>query len=75
MEITPKFRERELLLLSYTTDEEMKNTIYHAMLRDDIREFVSFSGSKTLTDTIEKALEREIKLELLTSGSQSRCRQ
>ena len=36
------------------------------MLRYDIREFVSFSGCKTLNDMIEMAREQEIKLELQT---------
>ena len=34
------------------------------MLREDIMEFVSFSGCKTLNDIIDKAYKREIKLEL-----------
>ena len=34
------------------------------MLRDEIREFVSFSGCKTLNDMIEMAREREIEFEL-----------
>ncbi|XP_042752697.1 zinc finger BED domain-containing protein RICESLEEPER 2-like [Lactuca sativa] len=54
-EITAKFRERALLVLQYVADEEMMKTRYHAMMRDDIWEFVSFSGCKTLNDMIEKA--------------------
>ena len=36
------------------------------MLRDDILEFVSFSGCNTLNEMVEKAREREIELELCT---------
>ena len=61
-EITAKFRERALLGPQYTTDEVMKKTSYHDMLRDDIREFVLFSGFKTLNDMIERAHEQEIEL-------------
>ena len=42
----------------------MRKTRYHDMLRDDIRDFMSFSGYKTLNDMIEMACEREIELEL-----------
>ena len=56
-EITTKFRERALLVLQYGEDEEMKNKRYHSMLRDDIREFVSFSRCKTLNEVVEKARE------------------
>ena len=48
----------------YDGDEEMRKTRYHDMLREDIREFVTFLGCKTLNDMIEKALKREIELEL-----------
>ena len=46
--INAKFQERALLVPQYAADEEMKKTRYHDMLRDDIREFVIFSGCKTL---------------------------
>ena len=36
------------------------------MLRDDIREFVSFTGCKTLYEMVEKAHEREMELEFGT---------
>ena len=36
------------------------------MLRDDIREFVSFTGCKTLNEMVEKAREREMKLDFCT---------
>ena len=42
----------------------MKKTRYHDMLRDDINDFMSFSGCKTLNDMIARAQEREIELEL-----------
>ena len=64
VEITTKFRERAMLVLHYVADEEMKNMRYHDMLRDDISEFVSFPGCKTLNDMIERAHEQEIELEL-----------
>lgn len=41
-------------------------TRYQYMLRNDIREFVSFSGCKTLNDMIMRAREREIQLEIQT---------
>lgn len=56
-EITAKFRERALLVPQYAVDEEMKKTRYQNMLRDDIRELVSFSGCKTLNDMIARAQE------------------
>ena len=45
--ITAKYRERDLLVPQYVADEEMKKTRYHDVLRDDIREFVSFSACWT----------------------------
>ena len=33
------------------------------MLRDDIREFVSFTGCKTQNEVVEKAREREMELD------------
>lgn len=39
---------------------------YHDMLRDDIRESMSFLGCKTLNDMIEKTHEQEIEWELWT---------
>ncbi|XP_052626964.1 uncharacterized protein LOC128133531 [Lactuca sativa] len=47
-------------------DEDMRRTSYHSVLRDDIREFVSFSGCKILNEMVEKAREREMELELRT---------
>ena len=64
VEITAKFRERALLVPQYVANEEMKKTRYHSMLRDDIHDFLSFSGCKTLNDMVEKAREPEIGLEL-----------
>ena len=40
--------------------------MYHSMLRDDIREFVSFTGCKTLNQMLGKAREQEMELELRT---------
>ena len=40
----------------------MKKTRYHDILRDDIHDFVSPSGCKTLKDMISTAREREIDL-------------
>ena len=54
-EITAKFRERGLLVPHYATDKDMKKVRYHDMLRDDIREFVSLLGFKTLNDMIARA--------------------
>ena len=62
-EITAKFRERALLIPQYETDENMRRTRYHSMLRDDIREFVSFTGCKTLNEMAETACEREMELD------------
>lgn len=63
-EITPKFRERVLLVLQYVADGEIKKTRYHDMLRNDIIKFVSMSGCWTLEDMIDRAREQEIELEL-----------
>ena len=43
----------------------MKKVRNHYMLRDDIMEFVSLSGCKTLNDMIARARECEIDLEHL----------
>ena len=53
--ITSKFRERALFVLQYVAGEEMKKVGYHDMLMDDIREFVSILGCKTLNDMIARA--------------------
>jgi len=37
VEITAKFRERDLLIPQYAIDEYMRRKQYHPMLRDDIR--------------------------------------
>ena len=42
----------------------MRKTRYYVVMRDDIKEFVSFLGCKTLNDMIEKAREWGIELEL-----------
>ena len=47
-EITAKFYKRAMLVLQYVADEEMKKTRYHDMMKDEIREFVSYSKCKTL---------------------------
>ena len=39
-------------------NEEMKKTRYHGMLKDEISEFVSYSGLKTLNDMIVRAREQ-----------------
>ena len=58
-----KFRERALLAQQYAADEEMKKVRYHDMLRDDIREFVSFLGCKTLNYMITRSWKQNIDLE------------
>ena len=65
-EITAKFQERALLIPPYATDEDMRRTRYHSMLRDDIREFVSFIGCKSLNETVEKAREWEMDSDVRT---------
>ena len=64
-EITIKFRENALLVSQYATNEEMKKTKYHDMLRDGIRDFVSFSTCWTLGDMLARGRDREINLEHL----------
>ena len=44
----------------------MCRTKYHSKLRDDIQEFVSITGCKTLNNMVEKAQEREMELEFRT---------
>ena len=56
-EITTRFRERALLVPRYATDEEMRKTWYHDMLRSNIREFFSISTFPTLDDMISRARE------------------
>ena len=51
-EITAKFREQALLIPQYATDEDMRRMRYHSMLRDDIRDFVSFTGCKNLNKMV-----------------------
>ena len=65
-EITAKFRERALLIHQYATDEDMRRTRYHSMLRDDIGELVSCTGCKTWNEMVEKAHEREMEFESRT---------
>ena len=52
-----------MLIPQYDTDEEMRRTRYNSMLRDDIREFVSFTGCKNLNEMVEKTREREMELD------------
>ena len=54
-----------MLVLQCATNVDMKKIKYHDMLRDDIREFVSLSGCKTLNDMIVRSREWEIDLEHL----------
>ena len=61
--ITTKFWERSLLIPQYATDEDIRHKRYHSMPRDDIREFVSFTGCKTLNEIVEKTHEREMELD------------
>lgn len=65
-EIIAKFRERALLIPQYATDKDMRRTRYHSMLREGIREFVSFTRCKTLNEMVDKAREREMELESRT---------
>ena len=44
VKITAKFRERAMLVPQHPVDEEVMKTRYQDMLRDGIREFVSFLG-------------------------------
>ena len=62
-EITAKFRERALLVPQYASDEDMRRTRYHDMLRADVWEHVSFSACPTMDSMITRAREREIDLE------------
>ncbi|XP_023737006.1 uncharacterized protein LOC111884940 [Lactuca sativa] len=61
-EITTKFWEQALLTPQYATDEEMRRTLYHSTLREDIRDFVIFTRCNTLNEMLEKAWEREMEL-------------
>lgn len=45
----------------------MRRTRYHSIPRDDIHEFVSFTGCKTLNEMVEKAHEREMELDVRTN--------
>lgn len=45
-EIIAKCMERALLVLQYVVDEEMKKMHYHDMLKDKIREFISFRAAE-----------------------------
>ena len=65
-EITAKFQEQALLIPWYSTKEDMRRTRYHSMLRDDIREFLSFTGCKTLNEMVKKARKREMELDFHT---------
>ena len=66
VKITAKFQEQVLLILQYPADEDMSRTRYHSNLRDDISEFLSFSGWKTLNEMVEKAQERKMELQFRT---------
>lgn len=48
-------RERNLMVLQYSTYEEMKKTRYHNILREDITEFIRFLACQTLEDMIARA--------------------
>lgn len=69
-QIMTKFQESALLVPSYVPDEEIKKTIYHDMLRDNIQEFVSISSCKKFEEVIPRAPKWEIVWSLLRSGSQ-----
>ena len=58
-EIIAKFRERVMLVPHYVADEEINKTRYHDLLRDDIKDFMSFSRCKTLNDMIARDPELE----------------
>ncbi|KAI3701002.1 hypothetical protein L2E82_45643 [Cichorium intybus] len=62
-EITKKFNERALFFPKYAATEKMRMTRYLAMLRTDIREFVSAARHQTLNDTIAAARAQELELE------------
>ena len=65
-EITAKFQERALLIPQYAADEDLRRTLYYSMLREEIREFVSFTECKTLNEMVEKAHEKELELDSRT---------
>ncbi|KAI3700047.1 hypothetical protein L2E82_44662 [Cichorium intybus] len=62
-EITKKFNERALFCPEFAATERMRMRQYLAMLRTDIREFVSATRHQTLTDMIAAARARELELE------------
>ncbi|KAI3751218.1 hypothetical protein L2E82_22266 [Cichorium intybus] len=62
-EITKKFNERALFCPEYAATEKMRMNRYLAMLRMDIREFVSAARHQTLNDMIAAARARELELE------------
>ena len=77
-EITKKFNERALFCPEFAATERMRMTRYLAMLRTDIREFVSAARHQTLTDMIAAARARELELETQQSVRRllrlNRCR-
>ncbi|KAI3679919.1 hypothetical protein L2E82_50899 [Cichorium intybus] len=62
-EITKKFNERALFCPEFAATERMRMTRYLAMLRTDIREFVSAARHQTLTDMIAAVRAQELELE------------
>lgn len=63
-EITTKFGERDLLVMQYAMDDEIKMTRYHDMSLVNIQEFVSLQTYKTFDDMIARAREWEIEMQL-----------
>lgn len=75
VEITFKFRERALLVPQYVVNEQIKKMRYHDMLIDDIIDFVSISGCRTLEHTIDRAREGILRWSFGRSESHLRFRQ
>ena len=42
-------------MLREDIDDDMHRIGYHSMLREDIREFMSFTGFKNMNEMVEKA--------------------
>ena len=63
------------MVLQYVVDKEMRKTSYNDMLGDDIREFLSFSGCKTLNDMIKIPTSGRLTWSSGRSESQSRFKQ
>lgn len=56
------FQERDLVVPYYVVHEEMRKAMYHDILKDETREFLSMSKYRTLEDMIAWAREQEINL-------------